>query len=194
MISVKRCFQMPSLNLSWCSFGPFPHALSLDPREKKTVPSFPHSYHQEAAESNEVTPQSLFSHIRQAQSPQPLLREYTFLHKRPIYYSVQRQWEQIFFFFSVSLCFEVNLLDLYSWLSSLTFSNFMTFVSRYSPLLEQSYFGFGGSSGIKFFTKYNGVFDFFQNSVSLSHLKLNRMEEKIQVGRDLSWTRKLLTH
>lgn len=98
MISVKRCFQMPSLNLSWCSFGPFPHALSLDPREKKTVPSFPHSYHQEAAESNEVTPQSLFSHIRQAQSPQPLLREYTFLHKRPIYYSVQRQWEELFFF------------------------------------------------------------------------------------------------
>lgn len=60
-----------------------PTCPSLDPRQKERVPPSPHPYHQEAAESNEVTPQSPFFHIRQVQRPQPLLRKYTFQHRGP---------------------------------------------------------------------------------------------------------------
>jgi len=38
---VKKCFLMSSLNLSWCSFEPFPCVLSLDPRGKSSAPRSP---------------------------------------------------------------------------------------------------------------------------------------------------------
>ena len=41
-LSLKKCFLTSSLNLSWCSFEPFPHVLSLDTREKRSS-SFPDS-------------------------------------------------------------------------------------------------------------------------------------------------------
>jgi len=74
---VKEGFIMSSLSLLQHSSEPFPHVLSLAPREKSSAPPSA-SPPQEAVESHEAAPQPPFLQTRQTQSPQPLLIRHFF--------------------------------------------------------------------------------------------------------------------
>lgn len=69
---------MSSLSLPWCSLGPFPHILLLDPRERSSALPSPLSLLRKLLGSNEVTPQPPCLQTRQVQSPQTLLTGHDF--------------------------------------------------------------------------------------------------------------------
>lgn len=67
---------MLNQNLTWCSFEPFPHILSLDPRKKTSAPPSPPP--QKAMENSEVTCHLHFLQTKPVQSPHPLFTGHSF--------------------------------------------------------------------------------------------------------------------